>query len=447
MIPESEEGSTAPVPLLRIVAAAFIGATVEWYDFFVYAAAAALVFPKTFFPSVSEPAGLLAAFATLGAGFLARPIGAAVFGHFGDRVGRKAMLVVSMIGMGVGTTVIGLLPTYQQIGVLAPTALVFLRLIQGFSVGGEFGGAVLIAVEHGPDSRRGLYGSFALLGVPAGVVLSNLVFLIMVTVTRPEQFLAWGWRIPFLLSAVLIGVGLYTRGRIGESPSFEKLVRDDDLEKVPLVAALRSSWRKILLAMGSFVAPNVLSYIALTFAVSYGAAQLGYSRNVLLVLAIIGSVAWFTAVPVSAALSDRFGRRTVIVVSLLLCVVAALLFFPLLESRSIPAMALAFILILAGAGAANGPQGAMFAELFSPGVRYSGLSIGYQMGAVIGGGIAPFLAAALYGSFASSRPITLYMAAVSVVSVVCTAVLLRQRSASLPTDAQPTAVPALESHG
>jgi MFS family permease len=329
MIPESEERPTAPPTLRRIISAAFIGAAAEWYDFVVYAVTAALVFPKIFFPSVSEPAGLLAAFATLGAGFLARPMGGAVFGHFGDRVGRKAMLVVSMIGMGVGTTAIGLLPTYQQIGVMAPTALVF-RLIQGFSVGGEFGGefggAVLIAVEHGPDSRRGLYGSFALLGVPAGVVLSNLIFLIMVTVTKPEQFLAWGWRIPFLLSAVLIGVGLYTRGTIGESPSFEKLVRDDDVEKVPLLAALRSSWRRILLAMGSFVAPNVLSYIAVTFAVSYGAAQHGYSRNVLLVLAIIGSVAWFTAVPVSAALSDRLGRRSVTVVSLLFGLAAALLF-------------------------------------------------------------------------------------------------------------------------
>jgi MFS family permease len=352
-----------------------------------------------------------------------------------------------MIGMGVGTTVIGLLPTYQQIGVLAPTALVFLRLIQGFSVGGEFGGAVLIAVEHGPDGRRGLYGSFALLGVPAGVGLSNLVFLIMVTVTRPEQFLAWGWRIPFLLSAVLIGVGLYTRGRIGESPSFEKLVRDDDLEKVPLVAALRSSWRRILLAMGSFVAPNVLSYIAVTFAVSYGAAQHGYSRNVLLVLAIIGSVAWFTAVPVSAALSDRFGRRSVTVVSLLFGLAAAFLFFPLLESGSMAAMAVAFVLILAGVGAASGPQGAMFSELFSPGMRYSGLSIGYQMGAVIGGGIAPFVAAALYESFMSSWPITVYMISVSIVSVVCSAVLLRPRSALHPTDAQLTVAPTPESNG
>ena len=447
MTPESEERPTAPPTLRQIISAALIGAAVEWYDFVVYAAAAALVFPKIFFPSVSEPGGLLAAFATLGAGFLARPMGGAVFGHFGDRVGRKAMLVVSMIGMGVGTTVIGLLPTYQQIGVLAPTALVFLRLIQGFSVGGEFGGAVLIAVEHGPDGRRGLYGSFALLGVPAGVGLSNLVFLIMVTVTRPEQFLAWGWRIPFLLSAVLIGVGLYTRGRIGESPSFEKLVRDDDLEKVPLVAALRSSWRRILLAMGSFVAPNVLSYIAVTFAVSYGAAQHGYSRNVLLVLAIIGSVAWFTAVPVSAALSDRFGRRSVTVVSLLFGLAAAFLFFPLLESGSMAAMAVAFVLILAGVGAASGPQGAMFSELFSPGMRYSGLSIGYQMGAVIGGGIAPFVAAALYESFMSSWPITVYMISVSIVSVVCSAVLLRPRSALHHTDAQLTVAPTPESNG
>jgi metabolite-proton symporter len=441
------EGPAAPPTLLRIVSAAFIGAAVEWYDFFVYAAAAALAFPKIFFPSVSEPAALLAAFATLGAGFLARPVGAAVFGHFGDRVGRKAMLVVSMIGMGTGTTVIGLLPTYQQIGVMAPIALVFLRLVQGFSVGGEFGGAVLIAVEHGPHSRRGLYGSFALLGVPAGVVLSNLVFLIMVTVTKPAQFLAWGWRIPFLLSAILIGVGLYTRRSISESPSFEKLVRDDDVEKVPLVAAFRSSWRQILLAMGSFVTPNVLSYIAVTFAVSYGAAQLGYSRNVLLVLVLIGSLAWFAAVPVSAALSDRFGRRSVVVVSLLFCIAAAFVFFPLLESGSIPGMALAFVLILAGAGAANGPQAAMFSELFSPGVRYSGISIGYQLGAVIGGGIAPFLAAALYGSFKSSWPITLYMVAVSVVSVVCTAGLLPRRPAPAPVGAHLTVTPSLESNG
>jgi MFS family permease len=412
--------------LRRIVSAALIGSAIEWYDFFIYGATAALVFPKLFFPAVSETAGLLAAFATFGAGFLARPIGGAVLGHLGDRIGRKATLVLSILGMGIGTTAVGVLPTYHQIGIGAPLALLFLRLVQGFSVGGELGGAVLIAFEHSPENRRGLYGSFAQLGVPAGLVMSNIVLLVMGAATTSEQFDSWAWRIPFLLSTILIVVGLLIRRNVAESPTFKNLRSSRAIEHAPIRTLLRTSRRQLVFATGSFIAPNAISNVVAIYALTYGAGELSIARGTLLAMVISGSVAWIVSIPIAASLSDRFGRRPVILSSLAVCAIASAAFFPLLETRSAPVMTLAFLLTMAALGAANAPQAAMFSEQFAPAVRYSGISIVLQVGSVAGGGIAPFVAAALFESVGGSWPISLYMLGVCFLSLLCTAALLRR---------------------
>jgi metabolite-proton symporter len=422
--------AAAPVRPLRIAMASLIGTAVEWYDYFIYGTAAAIVFGPLFFPKFSATAGTMAAFATFSVGFLARPLGAVVMGHFGDRLGRKSMLVVSLLTIGLATTCIGLLPTYARVGVLAPALLVALRFLQGIGVGGEWGGAVLLAVEHAPPKRKGFYGSFPQMGVPAGLILANLVFLAVSGALGRDAFLAWGWRVPFLASAILVVIGLVIRFKVAESPDFERLKRGGERERMPLVAVLKRHPAEVLLGAGALVGNSAVGYIFMAYLLSYGTTVLGLSRNLLLTSVLIGALAWLAAIPWASALSDRHGRARVLLAGSVGLTAVALSLFALVNTRS-PALIVA-ALIAAGVflGITYGPLAALMSELFPANVRYSGASLAYQIGAVVGGGIAPTVAAGLFRSWGSSLPITVYLAAVCVFSLACVAVIARRSARS-----------------
>ena len=409
--------------------ASFVGTAVEWYDYFVYGTAAAIVFGPLFFPRFSATAGTMAAFATYAVGFLARPLGAVVMGHYGDRVGRKSMLVVSLLIIGLATTAIGLLPTYERIGILAPILLVSLRFLQGIGVGGEWGGAVLLAVEHAPAHRKAFYGSFPQMGVPGGLILANLVFLGVSTSLGPQAFLAWGWRVPFLASAVLVMIGLGIRFTLTESPDFQRVKEAGQRERMPLVAVLTRHPKQVLLAAGAFIGNNTVGYIFMAYLLSYGTSVLGLSRSLILTCTLIAAFVWLATIPWASALSDRHGRARILLWGSAGLTVTALSLFPLVDTRS-PALILAALVALAVVlGITYGPLAALLSELFPTSVRYSGASLGYQIGAILGGGIAPMVAAALYARWRSSVPITLYLGAVSLLSLTCIAVVTRPPAA------------------
>ncbi|SFB41319.1 metabolite-proton symporter [Amycolatopsis marina] len=418
--PVSSTGQRKVRPL-QVALASFVGTAVEWYDYFIYGMAAAIVFGPLFFPSFSPLAGTMAAFATFSVGFLARPIGGIVMGHFGDRVGRRSMLVVSLLTMGVATTGIGLLPTYETIGALAPVLLVALRFLQGIGVGGEWGGAVLMAVEHAPRHKKGFYGSFPQMGVPGGLILANLVFLAVSTSLSDAAFLAWGWRVPFLASAVMVIIGLVIRFRITESPDFERLRQDESQERLPIVTVLTKSPKQVLLAAGAFVGNNTLGYIFMAYLLSYATTALGLARGLILTCTLIGALTWLLVIPWASALSDRHGRERVLLIGYLGQIVCATVLFPLVDTRN-PALILAALIALAACmGITYGPLAALFAELFPANVRYSGASLGYQLGSILGGGLAPTVAAGLYATWQSSVPISIYLGGVSALSLVCVA--------------------------
>jgi len=409
--------------------ASFVGTAVEWYDYFIYGTAAAIVFGPLFFPRFSATAGTMAAFASYAVGFLARPLGAVVMGHYGDRVGRKSMLVVSLLIIGLATTAIGLLPTYERVGILAPILLVSLRFLQGIGVGGEWGGAVLLAVEHAPANRKAFYGSFPQMGVPGGLILANLVFLGVSASLGPQAFLSWGWRVPFLASAVLVIIGLAIRVRLSESPDFQRVKDAGQRERMPLVAVLRRHPKEVLLAAGAFIGNNTVGYIFMAYLLSYGTSVLGLSRSLILTCTLVAALVWLATIPWASALSDRHGRARVLLFGSIGLTVTALGLFPLVDTRS-PALILAALVVLAVVlGITYGPLAALLSELFPTSVRYSGASLGYQIGAILGGGIAPMVAAALYARYRSSVPITLYLGAVSLLSLACIAVVTRPPAA------------------
>jgi metabolite-proton symporter len=412
-----------------VAVASFIGTAVEWYDYFIYGTAAAIVFGPLFFPRFSATAGTMAAFASYAVGFLARPLGAVVMGHYGDRVGRKSMLVVSLLIIGLATTAIGLLPTYEKIGVLAPILLVTLRFLQGIGVGGEWGGAVLLAVEHAPANRKAFYGSFPQMGVPGGLILANLVFLGVSASLGPQAFLSWGWRVPFLASAVLVIIGLAIRFRLTESPDFQRLKDAGQRERMPLVTVLQRHPKEVLLAAGAFIGNNTVGYIFMAYLLSYGTSVLGLSRSLILTGTLIAALVWLATIPWASALSDRHGRARILLFGSIGLTLTALGLFPLVDTRS-PALILAALVVLAVVlGITYGPLAALLSELFPTSVRYSGASLGYQIGAILGGGIAPMVAAALYARWRSSVPITLYLGAVCALSLACIAVVTRPPTA------------------
>ena len=402
----------------RVILASFIGTTIEWYDFFLYGTAAALVFNQLFFPTIEPRAGTMAAFATYAVGFFARPLGGIVFGHFGDRLGRKSMLVTTLMMMGIATALIGALPTYGQAGMLAPILLVALRFVQGLGVGGEWGGAVLMAVEHGQKGRRGLQASWVQAGVPVGLLLATAAFQLCSKL--PEKtFLAWGWRVPFLLGTLLMGVGLFIRLHVLESPVFTAAKKDAPSATPPILEVLRRHPRNVLLAMGARFAENAFFYIFTVLVLSYGTQQLHLAKDTVLDGVLLGSAFQFIAIPLFGALSDRVGRRPVYLGGAIFLTAFAFPFFWLVDTKSTAAVWLAITIGLIGHSAMYGPQAAFFSELFGTRVRYTGASLGYQLASPLAGGLAPFIATALLQwSGGKPWPIAVYLLAMSAITIV-----------------------------
>jgi MFS transporter, MHS family, shikimate and dehydroshikimate transport protein len=399
-LPDGGSGRTA---LRRVVLASAIGSALEWYDYFIYGTAAALVFGELFFPKLDPTSATLAAFASFGAGFIARPFGGLVFGHFGDRLGRKPVLVATLLLVGGGTALIGVLPTYNQIGSWAPVLLVVLRLVQGFGAGAEYGGAVIFAVEHAPPGRRGRYGSFAPLGVTAGNLLAMAVFAIVVTLDR-TSFLAWGWRIPFLLSFALVALGILLRASVLETPVFRDVIATHAAATAPVADAIRQYPRSFLVVIGARLAENGLGYLYPVFGLSYLTMTLNLPRSLALTGMVLATLVQMLAIAVFSALSDRVGRRPVYLGAALFSAAMAFPFFWLVDTRSTPLIFLALVLAIGiGIGGMFGPQAAYFAELFGPRLRYSGFAFARELGSILAGGPAPFISALLV-AWMNGRP-------------------------------------------
>jgi metabolite-proton symporter len=399
--------------------ASFIGTTIEWYDFFIYTTAAALVFPQLFFPSFEPLAGTLASFATYAVGFLARPLGGVIFGHYGDKIGRKAMLVTTLLIMGIATFVVGLLPTYETIGIWAPILLVVLRLLQGLGLGGEWGGAVLMAVEHSPDDKRGLNGSWPQMGVPAGLVLGTGAFAAISAISG-EAFVTWGWRVPFLLSILLIALGLYIRLAIYESPAFSRVRESGTEARMPIVDVFRTYPKNVLLAVGSRIGIDVVFYIFAVYVLTYVSTNLGLPRNLGLIAISIAALIEIFTIPAFASLSDKVGRRPVLMAGAAFLGLWIFPFFWLLDTKSASLIILAVIVGLSiGHAAVYGTQASFYAELFGTRVRYSGASLGYQLAGIFGGALAPIIATALYAATGGPGLIGVYVAVLCLLSIVC----------------------------
>jgi len=405
-------------PIKQVAFASMIGTTIEWYDFFLYGTAAALVFNQLFFPTFEPLAGTLAAFGTYAVGFFARPVGGIVAGHYGDKIGRKAMLVLTLMVMGVATVLIGLLPTYESIGIWAPILLVTMRIFQGLGVGGEWGGAVLMAVEHSPPNRRGFYGSWPQIGVPLGLLSANLVFLLVNQSMSEAAWLAWGWRIPFLLSIVLIAVGLFIRLRIAETPAFEQVRESHTEAGMPIVDVVRTYPKQVLQAMGMRIAENGAFYIFSVFVLTYVSQQLGLASSTAQTGILIGAGLGLVSLPFFGWLSDRIGRRPVYLFGAVFSLLFAFPFFWLMNTESTILIWLAIILSLVlGHDAMYGPQAAYFCELFSTRVRYSGASLGYQLASVLAGGLSPLIATALLGYYGYTA-VAWYLAGMALITVI-----------------------------
>ena len=395
----------------RVAYTALAGTSIEWYDFFLYGAAAALIFPTVFFGEASPSTALILSFLTFAAGFIARPIGGIIFGHFGDRIGRKKTLVTALILMGVSSTLIGLLPTYAMIGVTAPILLTTLRFAQGIAIGGQWGGAMLLVTESAPSNQRGYYGAFAQAGAPAGVILANLAFIITSALVSDESFLAWGWRIPFLASALLIAISMYIQLNLEDTKAFKELqsykenhlkdnnLNETSLEKSPIIEAIKKYPKRIILAAGAFLSIQVTFYILIAFMLVYGVSDTNLSRSDILTAILIASAIQIPVQFVFASYSDRHGRKGIFMLGAVLTALWAFAIFPLVDTGSFWLTVLAITGGLVFLAMMYGPQAAFFTELFTTEVRYSGATLGYQFGAIAGGAFAPSIAAFLWTEY------------------------------------------------
>src|SRR5215211_5967880 len=410
------EDTGMPSSIRKVVVASFISTTIEWYDYFIYGTAAALVFPALFFPEFSDLAGRLLSFSTFAVGFAARPLGGVIFGHYGDRIGRKAMLVLTLLIMGTATFLVGLLPTFEQIGVWAPILLVVLRLVQGLGLGGEWGGADLMAVEHSPEDQRGLNGSWPQMGVPAGLVLGTGAFALVGAVSGEA---AWAWRVPFLLSAILIAVGLFIRLSIYESPAFSQVRESGTEARMPIVDVLRTYPRNVLLGVGSRIGIDAAFYILAVYSLTYITANLGLTESVGLTAITIAALIEIFTIPAFASLSDRIGRRPLLIGGAVFMGIWTFLFFALLSTESTVLIVFAAVMGLSvGHAAVYGTQGSFYAELFGTRVRYSGASFSYQISGIFGGALAPIIAASLF-PIGGATLISVYIAVLCALSVIC----------------------------
>ncbi|MFG2651020.1 MFS transporter [Streptomyces sp. NPDC048436] len=441
---QGEARGTTP-GIARIISASLIGTTIEWYDFFLYGSAAALVFNTLFFPDSDPLVGTLLSFLTYAVGFAARPLGGVVFGHFGDKIGRKKLLVLSLMMMGGATFAMGLLPTHATLGIGAPILLTVLRLIQGFALGGEWGGAVLIVSEHGDDKNRGFWASWPQAGAPGGNLLATGVLALLAAVQSDEAFLAWGWRIPFLLSGVLVIIGLWIRVSVSESPLFlEAQARAEAAEAsgeavkqedAPVVEVFRHNWRGVLTAIGTRLGENVSYYILTAFVLVYVTVHLELPKSTALNAVLIGSAVHFVTIPLWGALSDRIGRRPVTLIGSVGMAGWAFAFFALVDSESFAVITLAVTVGLLFHGAMYGPQAAFISEMFDTRVRYSGASMGSQLASIIGGALAPIIAVELLKDYGSATPVALYVCVTVVITTLTVLVAKETRGRSL---AQPS---------
>ena len=427
----------------QVALSGLIGATVEWYDFFLYGTAAALVFGQLFFPSSDPLVGTIAAFGSFAFGYLSRPIGAVVFGHYGDKIGRKAMLILTLLIMGIATFLIGLLPTYDTIGVWAPILLLVLRFFQGIGLGGEWGGAVLLAVEHSPRNKRGFYGSLIQIGAPAGLLLGTGAFLIVSNLPE-EQFLSWGWRVPFLVSVLLIGVGLFIRLKILETPAFSQVKESGTEARMPMVEVFRDYPKNVLLTMGARLSEGQVFNIFAVFAITYATTQLELTRSTVLYGVLIGAAVECLTLPVFGAFADRFGRRPVYMGGAAFCALFAFPFFWLLDTENTVLIWLALALGFAiGHSAMWGPQASFFSEAFGTRVRYSGTSFVYQFSGIASSALTPLIATALLG-WAGGSPwlvvvFVIVYAAISFISTYLARETYRDEISEVRADGQPAA--------
>lgn len=410
----------------KVAMTALAGTSIEWYDFFLYGAAAALVFPTAFFGEVSESTALILSLLTFAAGFIARPIGGIIFGHYGDKVGRKKTLVAALLLMGIASTLIGLLPTYAMIGVTAPILLTSLRFAQGLAIGGQWGGAMLLVTESAPSNQRGYYGAFAQAGAPLGVILANLAFIITSASLPEESFMSWGWRIPFLASAILIGISMYVQLTMEDTKAFKELqnlqknqnkIENTSIRKSPVVEALIKYPKRIALAAGAFLSIQVTFYILVAFLLAYGVQSAEMSRDDMLTAVLIGSAIMVPIQFIFSSYSDRNGRKGVFMAGAILTAFWAFAIFPLVDTGNFWLIVIAVTIGLSLLSMMYGPQAAFFTELFSTEVRYSGATLGYQLGAIAGGAFAPTIAAKLWTDF-DIFWVSVYIAFASVLTLI-----------------------------
>jgi MFS family permease len=407
-------------PAKKATLGSFVGTTIEWYDFFIYGTASALIFRHVFFPSHDPLVGTLLSFATFGVAFVARPLGGLIVGYFGDRVGRRPMLVMTLIMMGTATGTIGLLPTYESIGVAAPLLLVGLRFVQGLSVGGEYGGAVLMTIEHAPKNRRGLYGSWVQAGSPAGQIIANGVFLITTSQMPQEQLLAWGWRIPFLASFALVLVGLIIRLRVEESPEFKRLERRNEKESSPIVSVLRQYRKQVILMAGAYLVHGVVIYGAAVYSLSYGTTSLDFSYSQMLLLILLCQVVTLVLIPTFAHIADRVGIKKVFLIGNIGMGLMGVPWVMLLDTGIFAFALLGYLLIFIPYAATYGTMAAFFASVYDSRVGYSGISMGYQLGSIFGSGLTPLVAAALIASTGTVIAFGGYIAVAAALSIAAT---------------------------